>query len=183
MNELNDYSMSKAYGQAVFDLAAESDMLDQSFEQLCFIQEVFKQNPDFENFLKAPFISFKKKADLVDTAFSNRLSQTILNFLHILIKNDRIAIFENIKDYFLKELDENKGLLHVQITVDRELDDQSRTELIEELRSATKKEIKLEKRIDPSLLGGIIINCQGRVVDNSVKGALKRAVKHIKGIK
>lgn len=183
MNELRDHSLAKAYGQAVFDLAVEADALETSFEQIDFVDKVLAENTEFGNFLIAPFVPVKEKIKLVNKTFEDKLSETILNFLCVLIKNNRTAIFHNIKKYFEEKFDQSRGYLHASVTLDRQLDQAGEMELRKKLEDVTGKKIKMQKMIDPSILGGVIIKCNGKVVDNSVKGALERAVKHIKAIK
>lgn len=183
MNELVDYSISKNYGQALFELADDAGALDGSFEELCFVNEVIDSDLEFSSFLRAPFVPVADKIRVINKSFGDKISELVLNFLSVLIKNNRVNELDGVKDYYLVRLDESKGVLHAEVTVDREITEETEKELVKKLESGTGKKIKLEKKVDPSILGGIIINCHGKVVDNSVKGALKRAIRHIKEIK
>lgn len=183
MNELDDYCLAKAYGQAMFELALEAGSADALCSELDFISEVLLADQDLVNFLQTPFISSSEKIHVIVSVFKEKISDVMLDFLCVLSKNTRFGVFEQIRKYYKKKLDEYHGLVHAELTVDRNMDEIVVEKVKLKLEHAIGKKVKVEMIVDPSILGGVIISCRGKVIDNSVRGALKRAVSHIKGIR
>lgn len=183
MNELDDYSLAKAYGQAMFDLASEAGSVDALCGELDFISEVMRTEQEFGSFVHTPFISSREKIQVIISVFKDKISDMTLDFLCVLSKNGRFGIFDEIKKYYGKKLDEYHGLVHAELIVDRQMDEQAVEKVKQKLERSIGKKVKVEMIVDPSILGGVIINCRGKVIDNSVRGALKRAISHIKGIR
>ncbi len=183
MNELDDYSLAKAYGQAMFELALEAGSAEALCDELDFISEVLHAEQELGYFLHTPFISSREKIQVITSIFKEKISDMTLDFLCVLSKNARFGTFEPIRQYYRKKLDEHHGLVHAELIVDRQMDEQAIEKVKQKLEHTIGKKVKVEMIVDPSILGGVIINCRGKVIDNSVRGALRRAVSHIKGIR
>ena len=122
----------------------------------------------------APCCAFKKeeRVALVDEAFDGKLHIYLLNFLKVLIENNSVHEFMDAAKQFRKEYNWEHGIETVTVVSAVALDAAQEAELTAKLRSLTGKEIHLEKRVDPSVLGGLRLQMEGLQMDGTVKNKL-----------
>jgi len=164
--------VAKIYSQALFEAGKEENMLDEYLEEIKLINEVFSEYKDFFELLKTPNISINEKKNIIDETFEGKVSSEIKNFLKIILDKRRIKnIFEIIEEYE-KLYNEHNGVVKADAYTTMPLDEDTLKSLGDKLSSITDKNVKLENKIDKSLIGGIKITLGDKVIDNSLKKKL-----------
>jgi len=164
--------VAKIYSQALFEAGKEENMLDEYLEEIKLINEVFSEYKDFFELLKTPNISINEKKNIIDETFEGKVSSEIKNFLKIILDKRRIKnIFEIIEEYE-KLYNEHNGVVKADAYTTMPLDEDTLKSLEDKLSSITDKNVKLENKIDKSLIGGIKITLGDKVIDNSLKKKL-----------
>jgi F-type H+-transporting ATPase subunit delta len=98
------------------------------------------------------------------------------------MKKGQISQLIDIQKEYNRLVDEHKGIVFVEVTVDREPGEKGRDELLKKLSKASGKQVKMKGNVRPEILGGMIIRQGDVLIDNSIKKALEGAVERIKGI-
>lgn len=165
-------AISKEYGEAIFALAMENNALDEYGEALDTISAAFNDAPDYVSLLASPSVPKSERINAIQTAFAS-LPEHIVSFTSLLCESGRIREFnECVKEY--KALcDASRQLSTAIVTSSVELTENEKQKLTEKLEQRAGKSVLAEYRIDKSLIGGLIIEMDGTVLDGSIKSRLK----------
>ena len=165
--------LCREYAAALFDLAKDGACEEKYLTQLCDIQKVFSENPDYLKVLSLPNVSREEKEGLLESAFSS-LDKYVLNFLKLLNKNHALESFSGVMKEFRKEFDKEHGLLRALAISAVELTNEERERIKKKLGNITGKEIILDTEIDKSILGGVILRFDDKEIDGSVRARLRK---------
>ncbi|MBP7050919.1 MAG: ATP synthase F1 subunit delta [Phycisphaerae bacterium] len=172
-------ALADVYAHSLLDLAEQEQVVDLVETDLEILSSLLKQEPTFQAFLASPYFTEQTKRDLVSHVFSGRLHQLTLHFLAVAIDHSRGMILPEMIDRYTQLYRARAGRQTVTAVVARALPDDHRAKLTQDLTEALHGEVDLEVRVDPSLLGGIILRYGDKMLDNSIRGRLARAVSRI----
>jgi F-type H+-transporting ATPase subunit delta len=171
--DVDTQRVAKVYAESLYGAAAEHDQAQQVLEELQgLVSDVFKADPKIEVFLTSVIIGRDRKADLIKTAFSTRSSETFSNFLSVLNDHDRLDLIRPILTAYRELFDQRSGRIHVHVRSAQPLPDDQRERLVQELKKAFQREPILESRVDPDLLGGLVVQVGDWLYDASVRSNL-----------
>ena len=168
----NNRALAKKYAAALLALAKETGTLEEVEQELAQIGEIVQQNPELTDFLRNQLISREAKKEVVERIFMQHLNPMVMRFLGVVIDRGRIALLPDIIDVYLELSHVERNIAEAQVRLAVDLTDEEETRLIRELTELTGKEIYLEKTIDPSILGGMIVTIGDRRIDGSLKRQL-----------
>ncbi|MDU3215132.1 MAG: F0F1 ATP synthase subunit delta [Negativicoccus succinicivorans] len=168
----NNRALAKKYAAALLALAKETGTLEEVEQELAQIGEIVQQNPELTGFLRNQLISREAKKEVVERIFTQHLNPMVMRFLGVVIDRGRIALLPDIIDVYLELSHVERNIAEAQVRLAVDLTDEEETRLIRELTELTGKEIYLEKTIDPSILGGMIVTIGDRRIDGSLKRQL-----------
>lgn len=168
-------AVARVYAQALVDLADDSGVpLGRIYDDLHALRKTAELDRDFWRFWSSPRLDPVTKKRVLDDLFEGKLERPVLGLLHVLVDKRREPVFDNIVAEFDRYKDEREGRVHVYVTVARPLDDDQREELKGHLESRTKKRIEIHERVDPRVLGGLVIKVGDKIIDGSLKRRLRR---------
>jgi F-type H+-transporting ATPase subunit delta len=172
--------VAKIYSQALFEVGKEDGKLDEYLEEIKFVGDVCSEYKEFFELLKTPKISINEKKNVFEETFEGKLSSETNNFIKIVLDKRRIKnIFEIIKEYE-KLVDKHNGVVKADAYTTMPLDEDTLKSLEDKLSSITDKNVKLENKIDKSLIGGIKITLGDKVIDSSLKSRLSNIENSLK---
>lgn len=160
------------YAKAVFELAKENNKIEEIIE--CFEAVLNTINPEFMEIITSPFINKDEKKNVIKKVY-NSLDDDFVNFLYVLIDHNRFdkinGIFKEYESLVLKD----KNILRVELTSAKALTKKK----IEEFRKTLAmqyagKTIEIVNKINPDLIGGVLIVADEESMDASVKGTLDK---------
>lgn len=166
--------MAGRYAQALYELAQEQSATEQVAQNLSDFSSLIAESPDLQRFIKSPVFSAEEQVKAL-TALLERIgvSGITANFLKLVAAKRRLfAVADMIGDY-QKLHDFHKGLTRADVIVAEPLKDEHVSALkaaIAELMGGKTAEIGI--KVDPSILGGIIVRLGSRMVDGSLKTKL-----------
>lgn len=163
----------KEYAQAIFELATEKNARGEFLSELTEIKKLFAENPEYIEFLSSFSIPESERIAAVEQAFGGRVSEYVLNFLMLLCKKRRITGFNDCVSEYEALMKFSENICVAKITSAAELSEENKKRICEKLAKATGKEILPEYHVDKSLLGGVIVDAEGKVFDGSLKSRLK----------
>lgn len=164
--------IAKTYSEALFEVALEDNTIDKFLEELQFIADTLKMYPEFFTLLKSPQIHVSEKKEMVSEVFKDALSPEISNFIKIILDKNRSYYILQIKDAFEDLVNNHKGIIEAVAITAIPLNDEDKLKLKEKLEKITGKNIKIQNKIDTSLLGGVLVRIGDKVIDGTVKGRL-----------
>ena len=165
--------LSKEYGTALFMLAYERNEQKSYAEVLEKIKNTFLANPQYVELLSSPSISLKDRLQMINDAFSSTAPEYILSYLKLLCEKGRMGYFIESVDAYKELLDASERISSAKITSAVALSDTEKDKLIERLERAGKGKIKAEYFVDEALLGGVIVEINGEIMDGSLRHRLQ----------
>ncbi len=163
--------ISNEYATALFSLALEAKAEKEYCQCLGVVSKNFAAEPDYLEFLSCPSISIDERVDAINTAFGS-MPEHIVSFLKILCEKGRITGFEECFEIYRKLLSEHEKRSIANIISAVELTDKEKSELAEKLGKKMGITVTLNCRVDPSIIGGLIIETDGKVIDGSIRERL-----------
>ena len=160
------------YGLALYDLAKSEGLTEQILKELSVLRQSFEEEPDFLKLLHTPALSKQERCDILDASFRGKLQPYLLNFLKILTEKGYIHHFSHCCDAYRDQYNLDHGILPVTAVTAVPMTDAQQKRLKEKLEALTGKTVELHSRIDPSCLGGVRLDYDGKRVDDTVSHRL-----------
>ncbi|MBR2499740.1 MAG: ATP synthase F1 subunit delta [Clostridia bacterium] len=166
--------LSKEYAQALFMLAKEISKEKEYEEALSVVEIAIKENPEYLDFLSSPQVPIKERLSALDEAFSASLPEHVLSFVKLLCERGHILSFEPCRKEYKKILDfyEQRTIAYVKSALD--LTEEEKVKLKDKLEKMSGRSVLLECSVDKSLMGGMIVEMDGKVIDGSIKHHLHK---------
>lgn len=164
--------IAKRYAVALFELSKECDKVDLFYDEVNIICTAIEENEEFEIILDHPTISGSEKFEMITKAFQG-VSKEILGLIDIVIKKNRENELMAILQEFLTLVNEYKGIILACVYSAKTLTDTQIEKIKENLAKKLDKQIVMQTFIKPELIGGLLINVDGKVIDNSIKKNLQ----------
>lgn len=165
--------LAQVYGRSLFQVAKEQGKLDVLREQLGQFADALSENRDLELFFFSPYFSTKEKQAALDRVLDGA-DERMLSFLSLLIENHRMPVIFRIRREYDRLWERENRLLPVVLTSAVELDEQTTASLAAGIGERTGRKVTLEKRVQPDLLGGIIVQVGNSILDASIRNRLEQ---------
>lgn len=167
-------SVTRRYASALFQIALAQQRLDAVEADLAGLDATLRTAPQFTRVLRAPTISRARKHELLDRAFADRVQPITLRLLHLLVDKRREEIVGSLHGEFQRLLADYRNQMAAEVTTAIPLDDALRRQLRGTLEQRTGKRIELRERVDPEILGGVVVRLGDTVLDGSIRAQLRR---------
>jgi F-type H+-transporting ATPase subunit delta len=174
--------LAERYAAALFELADEQKALDQVAGDLRQLRAMISESAEFQRLIRSPVLSRAEQGRAINAiAEQAGFSQLTRNFIGLVAQNRRLFVVPAIIDAFLALLAERRGEVTAQVTAAQPLTDAQRTLVEDQLKRAVGSKVAVEIKVDPSLLGGMVVKVGSRMVDASLKSKLHRLEAAMKG--
>lgn len=175
--------LAARYATALFDLADEQKALDRTARDLALIKQLLAESADLRRLIANPLISRADQGRGMDAVLAGaQISDTVRNFVGLAARNRRLFALPGMIDSFLAELARRRGEQTAQVVAAAPLSDTQVQAVTEALRKALGSKIAVNVKVDPSLIGGMIVKVGSRMVDSSVRTKLNRLKLAMKGV-
>jgi F-type H+-transporting ATPase subunit delta len=166
--------IAERYAEALLGIGLERKSVEQLGRELDRVAELFKQAPELRELFRNPkFDADVRKRVMGELLQRVLVSPTVRNFLNLLIDRHRIAHLEDITTAFHALADEKSGRIRAEVISARALGPAEQARLRTILQKVTGKQVVLDERQDPSIIGGVITRVGDRVYDGSVRSRLE----------
>ena len=170
--------IAQKYSKALLEVAQESQQLEAVLAEVAAFDKVI-QSTDLQAFLVDVAYSDDKKHQVIES-LQNASSDIFKNFLTILVKNQRMALLPVIIKEIRHQADSLFKISDVDVTSAIALSDAQLSKLETTIKSKFDlNEVTIKNTVDTSILGGVIINARGKIIDASIKSQLTKIAKSI----
>ncbi len=169
-----DLRVASRYVKSLLDLAVEQNALDAVHADMQSFAKVCKENRPFTMMLRSPVIRHEQKKAILTKAFTGKVHPLTMAIFNILTQKNRESLLPTIASEFHNAYNEYKGIGKAYITTTIPMDAELRKEiegLVKKLHD--KKQVEIIEKVDPTLIGGFVLNVGDRQVDASIKSKLK----------
>jgi F-type H+-transporting ATPase subunit delta len=170
--------MAGRYATAIFELALEAGTLDQIRNELDAFDALAASNPDLMRLIRSPVFGAEEQSKALAAVLDRAgISGLAAQFLKVVTANRRLFAVREIIKALRALVARHKGEVTAQVTVAEQLNDARLAEIKDALASVTGKNVQVDLRVDPSIIGGLIVKLGSRMVDSSLRTKLN-AIKH-----
>jgi F-type H+-transporting ATPase subunit delta len=170
--------IAQVYARALFESAMERGELDEIQQQLSVWSDELGNNKNLQTFFFSPRFSSAEKKDAVRRIIDGG-NERFVNFLELLAERHRLPVTFRIRRAFDELWREEHKMLPVELTSAVELDEGLVRSIGERIEERTGRRIELTSRVDPDIIGGLVLRVGNKVLDASVHGRLERLRKQI----
>jgi F-type H+-transporting ATPase subunit delta len=172
------------YATALFELADERKLLDAVAEDLRGLRGLIRESADLRRLIRSPVLAREAQGRAIEAlAQAAGLQPLTRNFLGLLARNRRLFALPEMIEGFLQTLAQRRGEVTAEVVAAQDLTPAQRDTLSEQLRKSLGQKVTVDLRVDPSLLGGLVVKLGSRMVDASLKSKLHRLEMAMKGIR
>ena len=166
--------MAGRYAQALFDLAKESKTTDQVAKDLSSFQAMIDESDDLRRFLKSPAYSSEDQIKAIDALLKQAgIAGTAEKFMKLVAQKRRLFALDDMISGYTKLNDAEKGVSRAEVTVAEPLKDAHLLAIKDALAQvAGSDSVEVNVKVDPSIIGGMIVKLGSRMVDSSLKTKL-----------
>jgi F-type H+-transporting ATPase subunit delta len=165
--------LSREYGEGLYALCVEENLSGEALEQLTQLKALFRENPDFCRLLGNLSLSKAERVNILDGALRDQVHIYVLNFLKILCERGIISEFEGCVEAFRTFYNRDNAVVEAVVTTSVPLDENRRQQLLEKLRTMTARKLQLVEKVDPAVMGGVLLEMEGKRYDNTLRHRLK----------
>lgn len=176
MSESVKHVVREIYCEVLFELAEEAGVIDSVMDDLASVEDILRADPEFTAIMVSPTINGDEKAKVVRRVFTGKVNDLLLDFLSVLAKRNRMSSLFDISLKYESLVDKHHHRHQVEVTLAHKPDQQQIKKIEAAIGDAIGGQVKLNIEVDSSIVGGIVLQKDGKVIDNSVSTRLKRAV-------
>ncbi len=170
--------IAQVWARALFEVANEQDLLDEVREQLGAFADALDENRELAVFFFSPYFSTQEKKDGLKRAVSGA-HPVVMNFLEALIERHRMPAVFRIRARYDELWEDERDLLPVEVTSAIELDKATVGSIGKRIGEQTKRTVELSSKVDPDILGGIVLRVGNVVLDASIRSRLEQLRKQV----
>ena len=163
----------KEYASALFEIALREDKRNEVYDSLALVEEIMRREPAYIDFLLSPAIPSSERKKAVKDSFGGKVDESVVGLLTVLTANGHVrAIFDIIEAYkvFYRESTRKSDAFVVSAV---ELSEEQKAKLRNALIKRSGNKVYMHYRVDPKLMGGLIVEMDGVRYDGSLSHRLK----------
>jgi len=176
--------VSGRYASALFSLAQDNRQAEAVADALAGFDGLIAESPDLERLVRSPVFSTAEQLKALDAILADAgISGIAANFIRLVTTKRRLFFIREMMADYRKLYDKSRGVTRAEVTSAAALSDANVAALKESLRAASGgREVALDAKVDPSIIGGLIVKLGSRMVDGSLKtklNAIRLAMKEV----
>lgn len=171
---MREETVAKNYAETLFELAEKHGQIDAFAEGIETMARLIDKNPDVREFIETPRVSAAEKKRVLETALETRVPALLMNFIKLVIDKRRQRLLGPIASAYGELQDTHAGRTHVDVTVARVFEGEELADLGNRLSRAFGQTVIPHLRVNPEILGGIIVKTGGTIYDGSIRRQIDR---------
>ncbi len=176
---MNLSKISVRYAKALFAVAGDQNLLDQVHADMEMLGHASREVPAFRSFLEDPVMTPSSKRKLLHNMFEENVSKLTIDFLDLIIKNNRLSYISGVARKFGDQYREFKGITSAVLTTAEEIDESTRDKIKQLVLRDTKNKVLLESKKDHEIIGGFILQVDDKQIDASLITQLNKIKKEL----
>lgn len=171
------------YATALFDLADESKALDAVAADLAILRSLIQESTDLVRLLRSPiFTRDQQGAAMAKLCEIAGLSQLTRNFIGLVARNRRLFALIGMIEGYRTLLANRRGEIRAEVTAAQALTPAQMDAITDQLKRAVGSKVAVDIRVDPAIIGGLVVKVGSRMVDGSLRSKLQRLQLAMRGI-
>ncbi len=161
--------LAERYAKSLIDLSTELKQLDTVYDDIALLQSICKESREFVLMLNSPIINADKKHKIINAITDGKISNITQTFIQLLCNKNRESNLPGIVASFIEQFNEIKGIHKAKLTTAIPVSDAIKDSFIRKIKAATDiKNIEIETKVDAKLIGGFMLEMDGKLIDSSI---------------
>lgn len=173
--------VANRYASALFEAGIDLEKIKDFNNELDFLGKVFEGEEKLLQILHHPKITKGEKRSLIDEIFKDKISEEMINFLYILIDKRREGYILEIVDEYKVLFNDHENIIKVVAITAIPMKNKAKDKLIKVLRDKLNKTVELTNEIDNTIIGGVLLQIENKLIDGTVLGQLSSIGRVIQG--
>ena len=165
--------VAKDYGAALFAVAAEQHIEAAVSDDLAMIGRLWADQPDYALLLAAPNLPVAERLAQIEEAFGGRVAEPVVAFLRLLCQKGHIRDFDVAAQEYQALWQAASRQSEAKITSAVPLSEPQKDKLLSKLEQTFGRTVRADYAVDPAVMGGLIVELDGRVLDGSLRERLR----------
>ena len=170
---MSEAAVGENYAGALLELATRRDAAEEYGRYLAEVASLYREESRFRLFLDTPRVPEDRKKEVLREVLADRVPEPFLHFLLVVLEKRRERSIPRIEEAYRDLLDERFGRVHANVTLALEPDDELREEITDRLSTLLEREVEANFRTDESIVGGILVRFEDKVMDGSLRRRLQ----------
>ena len=171
------------YASALLDLADERKALDEVAADLKALRASIDESADLRRLLTSPIYSRTQQSKAIAAILEKAgIGELTKRFVLVVADNHRLFALPAMIEGYLAELARRRGEITAEVTSARSLSDAQQAALLDSLRATVGSKVQLDLKVDPALIGGLVVKVGSRMIDSSLRSKLQRLQLAMKGV-
>ena len=167
--------VASRYAKSVLDLAIEKGQLEQVYADMLYLQDLTRKSRDFQNLLRSPVINADTKIRTVEAVTKANVTPLTISFIRLMINKARESALPEIIHSFIQQYKDSKGIKTVKLTTATPVSDSVKNAIVARVKETGNiQNLELVEVVDPSIIGGFVLQVDDQLVDASVSYDLKQ---------
>ena len=176
-------TMAGRYAAALFELAKDQRHLDEVERDLSALSQMLDQSADLRRVVLSPVITTDDQAKAFNAILARvGVAGLVGNFVNLIVRNRRLFALKDMIKAFRALLARERGEVSADVTSAHPLTPAQTQALADTLRTSIGKNVRIDTRVDPNLLGGLVVKVGSRMIDSSLRTKLNNLKVVMRGI-
>ena len=180
---MSDRVIADRYAQALVGMISDLKELDRIDAELTLFSNLFKTDERFRRFFLSPRVLTEKKKEFIRLIFRDQFSKEVINLILLIIDKHRENLALDITQRFDKLADEVRGVESGTVITAVPLHNDDFTLLEDRIQMFSKRRITLVQKVDPDIIGGVILSLGNHVIDGSIRYRLEMVRRDLLSLK
>lgn len=165
--------VNERYALSLYEVARDEGKVPEMLAELTAVADAVRETPEFLRLLGTPSIPVADKKAVLQKTFGGKVDQYLLNFLMLLTDKRRIGGLLEMQEAFKERYYAEQGICEVHATTAIPMDEALVDKLREKLQKITGKQVILLTRVDPAIMGGVVLKLGNEQIDTSIRTKLQ----------
>lgn len=166
---MNNPRLAQRYAKSLVDISIEKNQFDEVRQDVLLLQYIMESSRQFVVMLNSPVIKSDKKYKIIEAVTQGKTSIIFKTFLKLVCNKTREANLPGIVSSFLQQYNTIKGLHNAKLTTATKLGDDMVQSFVTKIKAASSIEnLTLETEVDENLIGGFVLQMEGKLIDASI---------------
>lgn len=176
---MSELRVANRYAKSLIDLTKEQNSLDVIFNDMKSFQQTLHSSVALQNMLKSPVVNNDDKLSVLKKVFAGSLHATTMNFFAIIVRKNRAFVLDSISDAFISQYNTYNNIISATVKTAQPIDAEVTAEVTRFIEKQSGKKVALTTTIDPSLIGGLIIQIGDNLYDASIAGKINKVKQNL----
>ncbi len=176
---MSEQRVASRYAKSLLDLSKEQNVLEAVKNDMIQFQLIAKQNISLQTMLKSPVVNNGDKMAVLKKIFASGFNPMTISFFAIVVRKNRAAVLESISETFLQQYNDFNNIISATVKTAQPIDAAVTAEVTQFIEKQSGKKVALTTIIDPSLIGGLVIQVGDNLYDASISGKINKVKQNL----